>query len=79
MIQLEVEHDFLQVGVVIGFCGILKLGCLLDVVDFVKLVNFVQVDQWNPLFSVHIYKEDFSLITVSSNDEREDVSIIAMD
>ena len=54
LIQLEVEHDFLQVCVVHAFCGILKLGCLLDVEDAVMIVNLLQVDQWNPLFSVHI-------------------------
>ena len=52
--QLEVERDFLQVCVMHAFCRILKLRCLLDVVDLVMLVNLLQVNQWNPLFSVHI-------------------------
>jgi len=52
--QLEVEHNFLQVGVELGFCRILKLWCLVDVTDRVLHMNFLQVDQWNPLFSVHI-------------------------
>ena len=63
----------------IGFFGILKLGCLLDLVDLVILVNLFEVDQWNLLLIVDIHKEDFSTITVISNHKREVDLIIAMD
>ena len=62
----------------IGFFGIQKLGCLLDLVDLVILVNLFEVDQWNLLLIVDIHKEDFSTITINSNDEREVDLIVAM-
>ena len=73
------ESDLFQVCVVLSFCGILKLGCLMDVVDAVKLVNFFEVDQWNPLFSVDIHKVDLIYIIIHSNYKREVDLIIAMD
>ena len=78
LLQLEVEHDFLQVGVELGFCWILKLRYLVDVMDHVIHMNFLQVDQWNPFLCLYIHKEDFSSINISSNNEGEDVLIIAM-
>ena len=46
--------------------------------DQVQHVNFLQVDQWNLFLCLYIHKEDFSSILISSNNEGEDVFIIAM-
>ena len=50
----------------------------MDVEDRVPHVNFFQVNQWNPFLCLYIHKEDFSFILISSDDEGEDVFIIAM-
>jgi hypothetical protein len=59
--HLEVQSDLLQVGVELPFCWILKLRGLLDVCDLVVNVNFLHVNQWNPLACVHVHKEDLHL------------------
>ena len=54
LVQLKVERNFLKVSVVLGFGQIMKLECLLYVVDLIKLVNLLQVDQWNTFLSFNI-------------------------
>ena len=65
LLQLEVEHDFLEL---LSCC---ELWVLLNVADFVILVDLLKLNQWHSLFCVNIDKEDLIFQNISCNCERE--------